>query len=308
MTTRPSFRSYDLPEATIGALHWEGIDGAPTVLAIHGITANAWHFDPLAHTLAGGAEVIAVDLRGRGRSYTCSGPFGIRRHAADIVRIVGELGRPVTVLGHSMGAYVALMAAEHAPELFHNIVLVDGGAPMPQVSDDDVDAVLESTLGPAIARLRTTWPDRVSYQTMWSQHPAFASGLGIDLERNLLADLVEVDGGFRTGVNEAAVMIDGRDLLTDDGVRSLLASREHTDDRAARAERADGHPTTVDPRRDRGRAPPAPLDHRAGHQSLHDPARTGRRRGRRRCGAQRIPRRLIRSDSNRSATTAAGRP
>ena len=132
---------------------------------------------------------------------------------------------PVTVLGHSMGAYVALMAAEHAPELFHDVVLVDGGAPLPSVADDEVDAALDATLGPAIARLRTTWPDRVSYQTMWSQHPAFAGGLGIDLERNLLADLVEVDGGFRTGVNEAAVMIDGRDLLVDDDVRSLLASR-----------------------------------------------------------------------------------
>jgi len=225
MTTRPYFWSFELPEATIGALHWEGIEGAPTVLAIHGITANAWHFDPLAHRLAGGAELIAVDLRGRGRSHTCSGPFGIRRHAADVVRIVGELGRPVTVVGHAMGAYVALMAAEHAPDLFRNVVLVDGGAPLPDVVDDDVDAALEATLGPAIARLRTTWPDRVSYQTMWSQHPAFSDGLGIDLERNLLADLVEVDGGFRTAVNEAAVMIDGRDLLVDDAVRSLLASR-----------------------------------------------------------------------------------
>jgi len=223
MTTRPSFRSFELPEATIGALHWAGIDGAPTVLAIHGITANAWHFDPVAHRLAGGAELIAVDLRGRGRSHTCSGPFGIRRHAADIVRIVGELGRPVTILGHSMGAYVALMAAEHAPELFDNVVLVDGGTPLPEV--DDVDAALEASLGPAIARLRTTRPDRVSYQTMWSQHPAFGSGLSIDLERNLLADLVEVEGGFRTGVNEAAVMIDGRDLLADDDIRLLLAAR-----------------------------------------------------------------------------------
>ena len=223
MTTRPSFRSFELPEATIGALHWAGIDGAPTVLAIHGITANAWHFDPVAHRLAGGAELIAVDLRGRGRSHTCSGPFGIRRHAADIVRIVGELGRPVTILGHSMGAYVALMAAEHAPELFDNIVLIDGGTPLPEV--DDVDAALEAGLGPALARLRTTWPDRVSYQTMWSQHPAFGGGLSIDLERNLLADLVEVDGGFRTGVNEAAVMIDGRDLLADDDIRLLLAAR-----------------------------------------------------------------------------------
>lgn len=225
MTTRPSFTSFELPEATLGALRWDGIEGAPLVLAIHGITANAWHFDPLAHRLAGGAELLAIDLRGRGRSHTSTGPFGIRRHAADIVRVIGQLGRPVTLLGHSMGAYVALMAAEHAPELIDGLVLVDGGAPLPAVEPDDVDAALEATLGPAIARLRTTWPDRVSYQTMWSQHPAFGDGLGIDLERNLLADLVEVEGGFRTGVNEAAVMIDGRDLLIDDMVRTLLVRR-----------------------------------------------------------------------------------
>jgi hypothetical protein len=60
---------------------------------------------------------------------------------------------------------------------------------------------------------------------MWSQHPAFDEGLTIDLERNLLADLFEVEGGFRTAVNEAAVMIDGRDLLVDDTVRTLLGAR-----------------------------------------------------------------------------------
>lgn len=225
MTTRPEFCTFELPEATLGALRWDGIDGAPTVLAIHGITANAWHFDPLAHHLAGGAELIALDLRGRGRSHTCSGPFGLRRHAADLVRVVGQLGRKVTLLGHSMGAYVALLAAEHAPDLFDDVVLVDGGAPLPSVAPDEVDATLDATLGPAIARLRTVWPDRVSYQTMWEQHPAFGDGLSIDLERNLLADLVEVDGGFKTGVNEAAVLIDGRELLVDDTVRTLLTRR-----------------------------------------------------------------------------------
>jgi lipase len=225
MTTKPAFRNFELPDTTLGALHWPGATGAPTVIAIHGITANAWHFDPLAHRLAGSASLLSIDLRGRGRSHTCPGPFGIRRHAADIVHIVGELGHPVTVVGHSMGAYVALMAAERAPELFDRVVLVDGGAPLAEVDADGVDAALETTLGPALARLRTTWPDRVSYQTMWSQHPAFGDRLGIDLERDLLADLVEVDGGFRTAVNEEAVMVDGRDLLVDEAVRSLLVSR-----------------------------------------------------------------------------------
>lgn len=225
MTTPPDFRTFSFDGASFGALHWPGIDGAPTVLAIHGITANAWHFDPLAHRLAGGAALIAVDLSGRGRSMGNPGPFGIRRHASDIVRITEALGHRVTLLGHSMGANVALMAAESSPELFEGVLLVDGGAPLPPVAPEQVDETLETTLGPAIERLRTVWPDRVSYQTMWAQHPAFEGELSIDLERNLLADLVEVDGGFRTAVNEAAVLVDGRELLADETVRTLLASR-----------------------------------------------------------------------------------
>ena len=61
---------------------------------------------------------------------------------------------------------------------------------------------------------------------MWSQHPAFADGISVDLERDLLADLIEVDGGFRTAVNEEAVRVDGRELLTDHGVRELLDRRD----------------------------------------------------------------------------------
>jgi hypothetical protein len=60
---------------------------------------------------------------------------------------------------------------------------------------------------------------------MWASHPAFADGISPDLERNLLADLVEVDGGFRTAVDEAAVRADGHDLLADHEVRTLLDRR-----------------------------------------------------------------------------------
>ena len=88
----------------------------------------------------------------------------------------------------------------------------------------DVDAAIYPRK--PIERLGIVWPDRVSYQSMWSQHPAFVDGIGPHLERNLLADLVEVDGGFRTAVDEEAVRYDGRELLADDEVRTLLDRRE----------------------------------------------------------------------------------
>ncbi len=224
MTRRPEFLSFDVGGGAIGALRWTGIEGAPMVLAIPGITANGWHFDPLAHQLSGGAHVVAVDLRGRGRSHGHPGPFGLRTHAADVVAIARSLGETVVLVGHAMGAYVALLAAELHPELFRGIVVVDGGTALP-FPEGDVEDALVASLGPAVARLRVTWPDRVSYQTMWSQHPAFADGIGLDLQRTLLADLVEAPGGFRSAVSEAAVLIDGRELLVDEHVRTVLTRR-----------------------------------------------------------------------------------
>jgi lipase len=125
-----------------------------------------------------------------------------------------------------MGAYVVEMTAERHPALVTDLLLVDGGAPLPRVPDDEIDEALDRGLGPVMERLRTVWPDRVSYQSMWAKHPAFADGIGPDLERNLLADLVEVDGGFRTAANEEAIRHDGAELLADDEVRTLLDRRQ----------------------------------------------------------------------------------
>lgn len=226
MSHAPHFDGFVVDGGDLAALRWEGAPGAPTVVAVHGITANAWHWDPVAHRLEGAVHLVAVDLRGRGRSVDTPGPYGIRRHADDLAQVIDALGGPLTVAGHSMGCYVALMLAERHPDLVSDLVLVDGGTPLPRDPDADVDEVLEQTLGPAISRLRTVWPDRVSYRTMWSQHPAYHEGIGVDLERNLLADLVEVPGGFRTAVSEEAVRTDGRELLADEQVRTLLERRE----------------------------------------------------------------------------------
>lgn len=237
MSARPEFVTFDVGTAdcaaTLGALVWPGTGGAPTVLAVHGITSTAWAWDPVAHHLHGAGRVVALDLRGRGRSYEAPGPFGMRRHADDVADVVHRLGGPVTLVGHSMGAVVVEMAAERHPDVVDAVILVDGGAPLPlpqprPTTDAEIDALLEASLGPAIERLRTVWPDRVSYHAMWARHPAYVDGIGPDLERNLLADLVEVDGGFRTAVNEDAVRVDGRELLADREVRTLLDRRPPT--------------------------------------------------------------------------------
>jgi pimeloyl-ACP methyl ester carboxylesterase len=223
----PEVLHVDVDGASIGALHWPAGQGRPTVVTVHGITANAWSWATVARELAGSPGgaigVVAVDLRGRGTSAAAPGPFGMRRHADDVAAVADVLDLvPAVVVGHSMGTYVALMCADRHPEAVASLVLVDGGIALPMPPDVDPQAVLDATLGPAIARLRQVFTDRDAYRSMWAQHPALAHTFTPDVERYALADLVETDGGWRSCVSEDAVRFDGGELLTDDEVRAAL--------------------------------------------------------------------------------------
>lgn len=226
MSMRPEILEVEVDGSRLGAVRWVGETGAPVVLAIHGITANAWSWSAVARHLERRCEFIAVDLRGRGRSSGASGPYGPRRHADDLAAIADHLGiGSAVVTGHSLGAYAALMAADRHPELVDGLVLVDGGQPIALPADTDPDDMLDAIVGPAMERLQRVWVDRVEYRTMWSDHPAFAGGLTPELERYLLSDLQPCDGGFRSAVSETAVRFDGAELLLDDQVRSLFERR-----------------------------------------------------------------------------------
>jgi pimeloyl-ACP methyl ester carboxylesterase len=217
----------DVGDAEIGAIRWPCAHARSTVVAIHGITANAWSWAPVAAQLDGVVCFVAVDLRGRGTSCDAPPPFGIRQHADDVASVIEQLGLGRVVLaGHSMGAWVALLTAERHPALVADLVLVDGGIALPVPEGVDIQDVLDHTLGPALERLHRTWPSRMAYRAMWEQHPAFAGGITPDIERYVLADLVETDGGFRSSVSEEAVRFDGAELLADDEIRSALDRRQ----------------------------------------------------------------------------------
>jgi pimeloyl-ACP methyl ester carboxylesterase len=210
-------------DSELGCVRWRGPVGAPVVLAVHGITANAWSFAIVAEHLQGQLALVAIDLRGRGASSDAPPPFGIRSHADDVAAVIARLGAaPAVIVGHSMGAHVALMCAERHPDAVAGLVLVDGGPPLPVQPGNTADESLDELLGPAIARLRKVWPDRVTYHAMWSAHPAFAEELTPEMERYVLSDLVPCQGGFRSNVSEEAVRVDGRDLLTDPEIRGLF--------------------------------------------------------------------------------------
>jgi pimeloyl-ACP methyl ester carboxylesterase len=189
-------------------------DGPQMVVAVHGITASALAWPVVARALPPGWMLVAPDLRGRGASADLPGPYGLDRHADDIYALAHARGDQVVLVGHSMGAYVALLAAAAHPHLFSRLILVDGGLTLPLPADLDPDAVLAATLGPAIERLGRTYPSQKDYLDVFRTHPALAEVWGPDVEAYAGYDTTGEPGAVRSRVVPEAVRRDGLEVLT----------------------------------------------------------------------------------------------
>src|ERR1700677_1470463 len=150
--------------------------------------------------------LVAVDLRGRGYSNTLPRPYGMDQHVADVAAVLRHFAaqRPVLV-GHSMGAYVALLTADAYPELTRKLVLLDGGlaSPVSLPAGADLDAVLDAGLGPSIARLKQVFPSADAYVEFFRQHPALGPHWTDDVEAYVRYDVQPAPSG--DGVRSRAV-------------------------------------------------------------------------------------------------------
>jgi pimeloyl-ACP methyl ester carboxylesterase len=192
-----------------------GRPDSPAVVAVHGITANSRAWAPTARALGDRATLIAQDLRGRADSSGLPGPYGMGAHAADILGVLDHLGLARAVLvGHSLGAYiVARFAADH-PDRVRSVVLVDGGLTIPGSEGVDPQKFADAFLGPAIARLRLTFPSRQADYHWWRQHPAFTGDDVADADLAAYADhdLAGTEPELRSSVAEPAVRGDAGEL------------------------------------------------------------------------------------------------
>lgn len=159
--------------------------GSPSVVAIHGITAShrSW---PIVARRLDGIRVVAPDLRGRGRSNALPGPWGLRRLADDVAAMMDALQiERAPIVGHSMGAFVAVRLAHQHPDRVESLVLIDGGLPIERAADADPQAML----GPAAERLARTFTSRAEYRDFWRAHPAFAGAWSPDVQEYVDYDL-----------------------------------------------------------------------------------------------------------------------
>jgi pimeloyl-ACP methyl ester carboxylesterase len=71
-----------------------------------------------------GYRVACMDLRGHGESDVTFSSYGDAETSGDIIALLEELGEPAVIVGNSMGAGSAVIAAATRPELVRGLVLV----------------------------------------------------------------------------------------------------------------------------------------------------------------------------------------
>lgn len=201
---------------------WAGA-GRPLV-ALHGITASSMSFVGIAEKLAGRRPLLALDLRGRGDSDKPTGPYGFAQHAQDVIAALRELGsRPVVLVGHSMGAYVAIAVAAAEPRLVAGLLLLDGGLPLTVPTDIPPEQLLDQLLAPQLARLRSSYASRAEYYAFWRGIGAFpADEWSSWVEAYLDYDLGGAPPALRPKAAETAVRADFRDTLNADKLRARI--------------------------------------------------------------------------------------
>lgn len=187
-------------------------DGAPVVLAVHGITASHMAWAVAADRLGGAGTLAAVDLRGRGGSAELPGPYGVERHAVDCVAVLDALGvSSAVVTGHSMGGFVALVLADRYPGRVTRLVLVDGGPPLPPAPVGTPEEQMDAALGAAARRLSMRFADRAAYHEFWRAHPAFHNWSAA-IQSYVDYDLTGVEPELRSRVSPDAMRQDYIDL------------------------------------------------------------------------------------------------
>jgi pimeloyl-ACP methyl ester carboxylesterase len=132
---------------------------------IHGLTANHKTWALLGPHLANaGYFVIAPDLRGRGLSGKPPQGYGVAIHAADLLALLDALNIPqADIVGHSLGAVIAMYLGAVYPARVRKLTLIDAGGKIPE---DTAQAI-----GASVARLGASYPSLDAFLALMRQLP-----------------------------------------------------------------------------------------------------------------------------------------
>jgi pimeloyl-ACP methyl ester carboxylesterase len=117
--------------------------GEPPLLFVHGYTCDSHDWSWQLPTFTRDHRVIAVDLRGHGRSSAPAEGYSAEQLASDVAALLDLLGLSgVIALGHSLGGAVVSALAVEYPALVAGLVCVDPGYLLPDETGTNAEPMI----------------------------------------------------------------------------------------------------------------------------------------------------------------------
>ena len=110
-------------------LYWQRQGTGPEVVLVHGFLGSSKIFEPLVEHLVRRFSVTTIDLPGFAGSYDVPVPPTVEELTQMVVETIQSAGLDkCSILGHSLGAWIALELSLQQPALLEKMVLY-GGSP-----------------------------------------------------------------------------------------------------------------------------------------------------------------------------------
>lgn len=195
-----------LPDGDVAYLTRAGQPDAGTLIFAHANGLNAGAYLPMLAALSGPRGVIALDMRGHGRTRLPAEPAALTQwtlYAEDLVRILRALapGGPLVLAGHSMGAVSMLLAADLGLAA-ERLVMIE-----PVILPRAARLIARSPLrGPIIerrgiaaraAKRRDGWPDAAAARAQYAGTAFFKDWPDKALDGYLARGLMPAEDGVR---------------------------------------------------------------------------------------------------------------
>ena len=127
----------------------QGPGEGDAVLMLHGISDSSFSFSRVLPLLPHTLRVIVPDQRGHGDSDRPQQSYSMDEFALDALELLDTLRVPrVTVVGHSMGSFIARRVAAFAPGRIERLVLIGAGPSGDNAPLRELAAVIDTLSDP----------------------------------------------------------------------------------------------------------------------------------------------------------------
>jgi pimeloyl-ACP methyl ester carboxylesterase len=136
-------------------IHYEALGRGQPLLFVHGWLGSWRYWWPSMQALSAGQRSFALDLWGFGDSSKTPSLYNLASYVTMIEQFIDKMGvvQPITLIGHSLGAAVALRYTRKNPDMVKKLVAValplQGESINPRLTNTEPDSFVSKVLGKA---------------------------------------------------------------------------------------------------------------------------------------------------------------